>query len=49
VCVCERGTRRRSAQCPMQQDVTGRGVFLPQVVIRTQADTKGMNITWVIC
>ena len=26
-----RGTRRRSAQCPMQQDVTGRGVFLPQV------------------
>ena len=31
VCVCERGTRRRSAQCPMQQDVTGRGVFLPQV------------------
>ncbi len=31
VCVCERGTRRRSAQCPMQQDVTGLGVFLPQV------------------
>jgi hypothetical protein len=31
VCERERGTRRRSAQCPMQQDVTGRGVFLPQV------------------
>ena len=29
-CVCERNTRGRRAQCPMEQDVTGHCMFLPQ-------------------